>query len=241
VLFFGPLAVCVLIVVTLLSTVAGAGDTSSAAPPVDGAVADIPAGYLALYRQAAETCPGLDWSVLAAIGKIETDHGRAKLPGVHNGSNSAGAGGPMQFLQTTFDSVVARHPIPPGGARPPSRYDPHDAIYAAAAYLGDSGARDGRDLHAAIFAYNHAEWYVQKVLAQAQRYNCGAVQAPSRAAQAAITFACEQWGLPYVWGGNGPAGGDDGFRFTGSGQANSSSSGRVRGTSPTSDSSSRMA
>jgi hypothetical protein len=87
------------------------------------------------------------------------------LPGVQSGNNSAGAGGPMQFLQATFDSVVARHPIPPGGAHPPSRYDPHGAIYAAAAYLCDSGARDGRDLRAAIFAYNHAEWYVQKVLA----------------------------------------------------------------------------
>src|ERR1700704_6826229 len=41
-------------------------------------------------------------------------------------------GGPMQFLQTTFDSVVAGHPVPPGGASPPSRYKPHDAIYAAA-------------------------------------------------------------------------------------------------------------
>ncbi|RSM33175.1 hydrolase Nlp/P60, partial [Amycolatopsis balhimycina DSM 5908] len=97
----------------------------------------------------------------------------------------------------------------------PSRYNPHDAIYAAAAYLCDSGARDGRDLHAAIFAYNHAEWYVRKVLDQAEKYSCGAVQAPNHVAQAAITFACNQLGLPYVWGGNGPDSGDRGFDCSG--------------------------
>ncbi|RSM33184.1 hydrolase Nlp/P60, partial [Amycolatopsis balhimycina DSM 5908] len=159
-LLFGPPAACVVIVVVLLATLAGAGDSSSAAAPNGGTVGDIPADYLVLYREAAQTCPGLDWTILAAIGKIESDHGRSQLPGVHSGENSAKAGGPMQFLQPTFDSVVSRHPPPPGGAHPPSRYNPHDAIYAAAAYLCDSGARDGRDLHAAIFAYNHAEWYV---------------------------------------------------------------------------------
>ncbi|MGW3993216.1 C40 family peptidase [Amycolatopsis sp. NPDC004772] len=214
-LLFGPPAVCVLIVVVLLATLAGAGDSSSAAASNGGAVGDIPADYLALYREAAQTCPGLDWTILAAIGKIETDHGRSQLPGVHSGENSAKAGGPMQFLQPTFDSVVARHPLPPGGAHPPSRYNPHDAIYAAAAYLCDSGARDGRDLHAAIFAYNHAEWYVKKVLAQAEKYSCGAVQAPNDAAQAAIKFACDQLGLPYVWGGDGPAHDDRGFDCSG--------------------------
>ncbi|WP_410597881.1 C40 family peptidase [Amycolatopsis sp. lyj-23] len=214
-LLFGPPVICVLIVVVLLATLAGASDTSSASAPSGGPVGDIPADYLVLYRQAAQTCPGLDWTILAAIGKIETDHGRSPLPGVHNGENSAKAGGPMQFLQPTFDSVVARHPPPPGGVHPPSRYNPHDAIYAATTYLCDSGARDGHDLHAAIFAYNHAEWYVKKVLAQAQKYSCGAVQAPNGAAQTAITFACDQLGLPYVWGGDGPANGDRGFDCSG--------------------------
>ncbi len=130
--------------------------TPSASQPSQTALADIPAAYLALYRAAATVCPGLDWSILAAIGKIESDHGRSTLPGVHSGENPAGAGGPMQFLQPTFDAVISRHRLPPGGASPPSRYDPHDAIYAAADKLCDDGA-DYADLHAAIFAYNHAQ------------------------------------------------------------------------------------
>lgn len=93
--------------------------------PSSDALTDIPAEYLVLYRQTATLCSGLDWSILAAIGKIETDHGRSPLPGVHSGTNSAGAGGPMQFLASTFAGVVARHPLPPGGQSPPSLYDPH--------------------------------------------------------------------------------------------------------------------
>jgi hypothetical protein len=61
------------------------------APPSSAARADIPTGYLALYRRAAPRCPGLDWSVLAGIGKVESDHGRARLPGVRSGWNHAGA------------------------------------------------------------------------------------------------------------------------------------------------------
>jgi cell wall-associated NlpC family hydrolase len=192
--------------------------------PSGAALADIPAAYLALYRQAATVCPGLDWSILAAIGKIETDHGRSPLPGVHSGTNSAGAGGPMQFLAPTFAGVTARHPLPPGGQTPPSLYDPHDAIYAAAFYLCDNGA--ARDLRAAIFAYNHANWYVDEVLAQAHKYSQQTLNASAACdtfqqtvqqravgfnesrGMVAVQFACAQLGKPYVWGGNGNPGFD---------------------------------
>ncbi len=117
-------------------------------------IADIPPDYCLLYLTAAPDCPGLDWAVLAAIGKVETDHGRSTLPGVHEGENSAGAGGPMQFLDSTFTSVTAAHQLPPGGASPPSRYNPHGAIHAAAFLLCDTGVQRG-DLRAAIFSYNH--------------------------------------------------------------------------------------
>jgi hypothetical protein len=66
------------------------------------ATSEIPPAMLALYQQAAATCPGLPWTVLAAIGTIESDNGQSNLPGVHSGSNSAGAEGPMQFLPATF-------------------------------------------------------------------------------------------------------------------------------------------
>lgn len=195
------------------------------AAPTPEALADIPPNYLALYQAAAHVCPGLDWSILAAIGKIESDHGRSRLPGVHSGENSAGAGGPMQFLQPTFDGVIARHQPPSGGANPPSRYNPQDAIYAAAHNLCDNGVRRG-DLRAAVFAYNHADWYVDNVIAQAAKYSqanpntsaaCQTVQStaspveePFRTERAlvAVAFACAQLGKPYMWGGNGNPGFD---------------------------------
>ena len=233
----GVIAVVILVPVLVGDGVAGmipALFGGGGSQPSQNALADIPPDYLALYREAAGVCPKLDWTILAAIGKIETNHGRSTLPGVSSGQNSAGAGGPMQFLQSTFDSVVARHPLPPGGATPPSRYNPHDAIYAAAYYLCDSGAGRG-DVDGAIFAYNHAQWYVNEVLAQAQQYadaaatvgtgDCNAIQATNSVALAAINYACGQRGLRYVWGGDGPGQGDQGFDCSGLTQAAYSAAG----------------
>jgi cell wall-associated NlpC family hydrolase len=199
--------------------------TGGSSQPSATALADIPANYLALYRAAAGVCPGLDWPILAAIGKIETDHGRSTLPGVSSGENAAHAAGPMQFLQPSCGGVLARHQLPPGGAAPPSRYNTHDAIYAAAFYLCDNGVSRG-DVRAAIFSYNHANWYVQEVLDQAKKYSqqtlnvsaaCDTFQqtVQQRAADfsagramVAAQFACAQLGKPYVWGGNGDPGFD---------------------------------
>ncbi|MGY0497468.1 C40 family peptidase [Nocardia sp. FBN12] len=194
-----------------LTAPAPGASTGTGSSPSTEAQQDIPAEMLVLYQAAAGDCPGLDWSVLAAIGKIETDHGRSTLPGVSSGENASGAGGPMQFLAATFDSVVARHPLPAGGSSPPSRYNPSDAIHAAAFYLCDSGAPD--DMYNAIFAYNHADWYVRDVLAQAARHratdttsggDCHTTSPSNPNAAQVISFACAQLGLPYVWGGNGP-------------------------------------
>ncbi|WP_341770817.1 C40 family peptidase [Amycolatopsis arida] len=187
---------------------------SSTSTPSQTALADIPVDYLALYQQAATACPGLDWSILAAIGKVESDHGRSTLPGVAEGTeNSSHARGPMQCLQPTFDSVIARHPLPPGGHTPPSPWDKHDAIFAASFYLCDNNVSHG--LHAAIFAYNHAGWYVDEVLAQAALYRDAAPSSgpPGQAAQAAVAFAHAQLGKPYVWGGDGDA--EGGFDCSG--------------------------
>jgi hypothetical protein len=134
------------------------------------AVADIPAGYLRLYQRAASRCPGQSWSVLAAIGKVESDHGRARLPGVRSGWNKAGAAGPMQFGIGTGRAGNAwasfgRDYDHDGQV---SVYDPGDAIPAAARYLCVHGAPHRLD--AALFAYNHSRAYVARVKATARRY-----------------------------------------------------------------------
>jgi cell wall-associated NlpC family hydrolase len=169
--------------------------------------------------QAAATCPGLSWTTLAAIGKIETDHGRSALPGVTSGTNSAGAGGPMQFEPATFTAVIARHQLPAGGASPPSRYNPSDAIYAAADLLCDNHV--ATDLTRAIWDYNHSDAYVAQVITQAAEYTAtyGTVTdtAASNTGYAAVLYAQGQIGIPYLWGGDGPAYG--GFDCSGLTQA----------------------
>ena len=138
----------------------GAGEGAS---PV--ALREIPSLYLRLYRQAAQRY-GLDWAILAGIGKVECDHGRDPDPSCtqQGAVNSAGAGGPMQFIASTW----ATYGVDTEGDGRPDRWNPADAIYAAANYLRASGAPD--DYKQAIFAYNHAGWYVVQVESWATRY-----------------------------------------------------------------------
>ena len=145
-----------------------AGTAGLGGKPSALATASIPAGYLAWYIGAAQTCQGLPWPVLAGIGKVESDHGQSNLPGVHAGANAAGAEGPMQFLPATFGEFA----VDADPAQPDSPYDPADAIYTAARMLCADGARGGSPagIDRAIFAYNHAGWYVTEVLSWAARY-----------------------------------------------------------------------
>ncbi|MFF8790796.1 NlpC/P60 family protein [Streptomyces sp. NPDC015125] len=175
-----------------------------------GQVGDIPPQMLALYRQAAPAaCRGLDWSVLAAIGKVETDH--ARHPTMRS---SAGAVGPMQFLPSTFEGYA--HPVPPGGASPPTPWDATDAVYAAARMLCANGAKTGtsQGVYKAIYSYNHADWYVRKVLSQAKVYAAAQPSSPGPdvggASNPIVQAALGKLGVPYVWGGgtvNGPSNG----------------------------------
>jgi hypothetical protein len=179
--------------------------------PTPTAIGGLPSKMLTLYQDAVASCPGLPWTVLAAIGTIESGNGASTLPGVQSGANAAGAEGPMQFLPSTFAAYAL--PVPPGGADPPTPYDPTDAVYAAARLLCANGAAGEADLADAIFAYNHSPGYVQQVLALAQSY--GGVTtvdvggAAFTAGAVALQWARAQIGTPYVWGGETPGVGFD--------------------------------
>jgi hypothetical protein len=115
----------------------------------------IPPFLLPIY-QAAGMQYGIRWEVLAAINEIETDYGR------NLNISSAGAVGWMQFMPPTWKmyGVDANR----DGQKDP--FNPVDAVFAAARYLRAAGG--DQDLRRAIFAYNHADWYVDSVLMRAQ-------------------------------------------------------------------------
>jgi membrane-bound lytic murein transglycosylase B len=124
--------------------------TSGGVPPI----------LIPIYQRAADAY-GLGpqgAAVLASINGIESAFG------TNMGPSSAGAIGWMQFLPSTWESwgVDANG----DGVRDP--YNPEDAIFAAAAYLNASGMP--ADTYGAIFSYNHADWYVAEVLANAACY-----------------------------------------------------------------------
>ena len=184
-------------------TSAGGGDDAVSAVGPAASLASVPAAMLRLYSAAATICPGLSWTVLAAIGEVESDHGRSDLPGVRSGANAAGAEGPMQFEPATFAEYD--EPTPPGGAVPPSPYDPADAVFAAARMLCADGAGDPSRLGSAIFSYNHSGAYVARVLALAQGFGLSweSVAAPDPGS-VALRFALSQVGIPYRWGAEAP-------------------------------------
>ncbi len=202
------LAVALVGTAVVAPAVAVLGSRGTGPPAAGGATGRVPPAMLALYQDAAATCPGLPWTVLAAVGTVESDNGQSDAPGVHSGANSAGAEGPMQFEPATF--AAYDDPVPPGGAEPPSPYDPADAVFAAARLLCADGAAAGVDIPGAIWAYDHSEAYVAQVLALAQSFgDAGGTAAGSDAGSVAVAWALAQIGTPYVWGGETPGAGFD--------------------------------
>ncbi len=201
-------AVCLLLPVLVLAAASNAiGGGSGLAEPTPTALSDIPPQNLLLYEQAG-VAYGVPWPVLAGIGKLECDHGRSPDPACwqEGAVNSAGAGGPMQFLAATW----AGYGVDANGDGKADRWDPADAVFAAANYLRASGAP--ADIPGAVFNYNHSQAYVDQVLRWASTYaaeiGAGAAAAPSAAAATAVRFALAQIGSPYLWGGKGPGGFD---------------------------------
>jgi membrane-bound lytic murein transglycosylase B len=97
---------------------------------------------------------------LAGIGKEETNHGR------NVAVSSAGAQGVMQFMPATF----AMYAVDGNHDGTVDINDPIDSVFSAAHYLCANGAGGPNRLYDAIYAYNHADWYVQAVLSDAARY-----------------------------------------------------------------------
>jgi len=118
---------------------------------------EIPPFLLPIY-QACGTEYGIPWEVLASINKIESAFG------TNLNVSSAGAVGWMQFLPSSWEM----YGVDANGDGRKDPYNPVDAICAAASYLKAAGGN--KDLYGAIFAYNHADWYVQEVLLYARAY-----------------------------------------------------------------------
>src|SRR5690242_10820768 len=145
--------------------------------------ASIPANYLQIFQQVGRTY-GVQWTILAGIGEVESNHGRSTLPGVHSGANAFGAAGPMQIgIGGAAGNTWGGAPVHPasehvGGVATDgnsdgvaSVYQPADAIDGAAKYLVEHGALTNPS--GAIFAYNHLTSYVQAVLGWAGVYADG--------------------------------------------------------------------
>lgn len=140
---------------------------------------DIPAEYVPWLQKAATKYKlgPRGFAIVAAIHEVESDFGRSPLPGVRSGTNSAGAAGPGQFLAGTW----ALYGVDANGDGWRDIYSVSDSVFATANYLRASGAPG--DWRAAIFNYNHAEWYVEEVLETARGFGaqvhevCASVEA----------------------------------------------------------------
>jgi membrane-bound lytic murein transglycosylase B len=131
--------------------------------PSSGSNSDVPAGYLKLYK-AAGARYGVDWRILAAIGKNESDHGRSTARGVTSGRNYADCcSGPMQLCTVqSCGNTWGYYAIDGDGDGVASVYDPDDSVYAAAALVRDLKAIVGSDPKLLLAAYNAGPGNVKK-------------------------------------------------------------------------------
>jgi hypothetical protein len=143
--------------------------------PSQRALHEIPGELIGIYQSAADTCEGLDWTILAAIHKVETGFG------VGRATSSAGAQGPMQFMPPTF----AAYGVDGDGDGRAEINNVTDAIYSAANLLCANGAGNPARLASAIWNYNHSDEYIAEVLSLAASY--GVLPAPPGVAYAATS------------------------------------------------------
>lgn len=199
-----PLGVVAIAVCGALGIAIAFGGQAQCAEGTTGTPRGVPPDLVPIYRRASATyrLGARGQSILAAINRLETGFGK------NLGTSSAGAIGWMQFLPATW----AAYGVDGDGDGDKDPDDPWDAIHAAANYLRASGAPE--DWRSAIFAYNHADWYVAEVLAAAKEYaegggaavgGCAAAPPNERIAQM-IAEADRLTELrprsSYVWGGS---------------------------------------
>lgn len=181
-------ALATLGVLTILTCVLALGASTGSSTTLGvlpNQVADVPPQMLAIYARAGKQT-GVDWAILAAIGKIESDHDRSTAQGVHSGVNFAGCcAGSMQISLTGgTNSTWERFKADGNQDHIISVYEPADAVLTAAYYLRASGAPS--DYQRAIFAYNHAQWYVDKVQRIATGYRTLTTTPPTAATPWAV-------------------------------------------------------
>jgi hypothetical protein len=164
-----PIALLVGLIGLVLSIAAlGAATPGCGGTEVVGSLnSEVPKKLVPFYEEAAAryNLSSKGPSVLAAINFVETSFG------TNVATSSAGAIGWMAFMPATW----AEWGVDGDGDGVKDPYDAADAIFSAANYLHDSGAPG--DWHGAIFAYNHAEWYVEKVLRYAKQFASGGAEA----------------------------------------------------------------
>src|SRR4029077_17210780 len=134
---------------------------SFTSPPAT--VQQLPVSALNVLWQRAGSTYGIPWQVLASINKIESNFGQ------NMGPSSAGAVGWMQFMPSTW----LRWGVDADGDGVADPWNASDAIFAAARYLAAAGGQT--DITRAVFAYNHADWYVREVLDLANVYGQGGI------------------------------------------------------------------
>ncbi|WP_328616253.1 lytic transglycosylase domain-containing protein [Amycolatopsis sp. NBC_00355] len=174
------------------------------------AVAGIPATALQAYQRGAALLAtadpgcGLSWTVLAAIGRVETNHGRFGGSALRaDGETTIPirgpqlTGSPFALVRDTdrgaldgdpgYDRAVGPMQFLPGTWRSlkadgnlDGRSDPDnifDAALAAGLYLcsGPGDLRDDAQLRTAVLRYNHSDDYADTVLALAKSYGSGYV------------------------------------------------------------------
>ncbi len=192
-------------------------------------------GYAKATTKLTKDIPGchLSWVTLAAVGKVTTDHGRARggqlgTTGVldkplgtievrdfyNQVVSTPNAAGPMQLSP----AIWGKYQESASGGKPDVQN-----IDDAALTTGRALCADGHDLSQgqawwnAVATLQPAPLFLHRTLATVNVY--GTVgqgsAAPNPAVLSAVNFAIDKIGLPYIWGGNGTGGNDPGFDCSG--------------------------